>query len=303
VTGVLVVVGVPTALGGHLGGMEKAPFRLRELGIIDALRARPGLRDARIVDAGDVPIEPGFVEDADPRAKNRARIATFLPVERDLVAAALRREGPRARPLIIGGDCTAHAGAMAGLRAATGQRLAIAWFDAHGDYNTPDTTPSGNVWGMPFAMICGVGDPDLVDACDGPTVDPHHAALVGGQVLDETESRMLATTGVAQFGSGMVATRAGIAALAAWAGAIAREVDAIYVAVDLDVLDGRGGWAVQMPEPDGISLETALTAIRTIADAAPIAGFGATAVNLERGGDAERTVDAVAALAEAALRA
>ena len=47
---------------------------------------------------------------------------------------------------------------------------ALAWFDAHGDFNTPDTTPSGNVWGMPFAMICGRGEPDLLAACDAPTV-------------------------------------------------------------------------------------------------------------------------------------
>src|SRR4051794_3237991 len=299
--GTIVVVGVPTALGGHLGGMHKAPAGLRALGLVDRLRARPGFRGTRLVDAGDVPIEPGFVEDPDPRAKNRSRIAAFLPVERDIVAGAIEREGAGTRPLIVGGDCTAHAGAMAALRRSTGRRLAIAWFDAHGDYNTPDTTPSGNVWGMPFAMICGLGDDDLVRACDGPTADPHHAALLGGQVLDETESRMLATSGVAQFGSGMLGTPAGIAALGAWAAAVGREVDAIYMAVDMDVLDATGSWAVQVPEPDGISLDTAVEAVRTIAAAIPVAGFGATAVNLERGGDAERTADAVAALAEAAL--
>jgi arginase len=297
----LVVVGVPTALGGHLGGMDRTPAGLRSLRILERLRARPGLRDADIVDAGDVPIEPGFVEDPDPRAKNRTRIAAFLPIERDLVARSLRDAGDGARPLILGGDCTAQAGAMAALHAIRPRRLAIAWFDAHGDYNTPDTTPSGNVWGMPFAMICGIGDADLVGACDGPTADPHHAALIGGQVLDETESRMLASTGVAQFGPGMIATRPGIAALGGWAKAVAREVDALYIAVDLDVLDGSDGWAVQMPEPDGLSLDTALEAIRALASSIPVAGFGATAVNLERGGDAERTADAVAALAEAAL--
>ena len=82
--------------------------------------------------------------------------------------------GDAARLFIVGGDCTAHAGAMAGLRAADpGRRLAIAWFDAHGDFNTPDTTPSGNVWGMPFAMLCGRGDPDLVRGSRWP--DRHGA--------------------------------------------------------------------------------------------------------------------------------
>jgi arginase len=295
-TAPVVLVGVPTALGGHLGGMEESPSALRAMGLLDRL-------PWAVTDAGDVPIEPGFRADPDPRAKNRELIAAFLPRERDLAASALAEAGGDARPLIVGGDCTAHAGALAGLaRRTPGRRLAIAWFDAHGDYNTPATTPSGNVWGMPFAMLCGRGDADLVAACDGPTVRPQQAALLGGQVLDEQESRMLAADGVAQFGSGMLATAAGQAALAAWARAIAEEVDGLYVAIDLDVLDAGGNWAVQMPEPDGLSLDTALACVRALASGgAPVVGFGATGINLHNGGDAERTLDAVVRLAEAAL--
>jgi arginase family enzyme len=99
----------------------------------------------------------------------------------------------------------------------------------------------------------------------------------------------------------MLGTDAGMAALAAWAGVVARRVDAIYVAFDMDALDAAGDWALAMPEPNGISLGTAVTAVRTIAAAGPVAGFGATAILLGRGGDPERTADAVATLAEAAL--
>jgi arginase len=298
----IVVLGVPTALGGHRAGMERAPAGLRTLRLLDALRTRHGLADARLVDAGDLVISPGFRDDPDPRAKNRALIADFLPRERDLVADLLAEGGPDARLLILGGDCTAHAGAMAGLRRVRpADRFAIAWFDAHGDFNTPDTTPSGNVWGMPFAMLCGIGDHDLVRACDGPTVFPHDAALVGGQVLDAQESRMLAATGVAQFGSGMLGTAAGMAALGAWARSIGDAVDGLYVAVDMDVLDASGGWAVQMPEPAGLPLEVAVAAVEALAaGAAPVLGFGATGVNLAHG-DGEVTRDAIARLAEAAL--
>ena len=130
-----------------------------------------------------------------------------------------------------------------------GARLAIAWFDAHGDFNTPDTTPSGNVWGMPFAMICGRGDADLVAAADGPTVDEEHALLLGGQVLDETESRMLAASRVTHLGAGSLGTDGGQAALRGWAQAVGERVDGIYIAVDMDCLDAAGGWAVTMPEP------------------------------------------------------
>src|SRR5688500_11261224 len=133
----IVVVGVPTALGGHLAGMEKAPADLRRLELLEKLRARPGLAGADVRDASDLTIDPGFHRDSDPRAKNRARIAEFLPRERDLVARSLSAAGDRSRVLILGGDCTAHAGALAGLRRARPDRtFAIAWFDAHGDFNT-----------------------------------------------------------------------------------------------------------------------------------------------------------------------
>ena len=292
----IVLIGVPTALGGHLGGMEQAPSGLRAAGLLERL-------PAPLVDVGDVDIEPGFREDPDRRAKNRDLIAAFLPRERDRIAAALGETGTDGRLLVLGGDCTAHAGALAGLaRARPAERLAIAWFDAHGDYNTPDTTASGNVWGMPFAMLCGRGDGDLVAAADGPTVRPTSAALLGAQVLDEQESRMLTTDGVAQFGSGMLATRAGQAALAAWAASTGETVDGLYIAVDFDVLDAGGNWAVQMPEPDGLSLETAVAAVEALrAGGAPVVGFGATGINLRNGGDVERTVEAVAQLAGAAL--
>jgi arginase len=298
----IVVLGVPTALGGHLAGMDRAPAGLRALGLLDAVRSRPGLAAARVVDGGDLVIAPGFREDPDPRAKNRALIADFLPRERDLVADLLAEAGPDARLFIIGGDCTSHAGALAGLRRVRpDDRFAIAWFDAHGDFNTPDTTPSGNVWGMPFAMLCGIGDHDLVRASSGPTVFAHDAALVGGQVLDEQESRMLVSHGVAHFGSGMLGTDAGMAALAAWARAMAAVADGLYIAVDMDVLDASGGWAVQMPEPAGLPLDVAVAAVEALAaGGAPVIGFGATGVNLGSG-DGPATRDAIARLAETAL--
>ena len=298
----IAIVGVPTALGGHLSGMEFAPAGLRALGLVGLLRAAPGLAGVEVRDAGDVAIEPGFRPDPDPRAKNRAEICEFLPRERDLVAATIgQADGAQARLLILGGDCTAHAGAMAGLRAARPDaRYAIAWFDAHGDFNTPDTTPSGNVWGMPFAMLCGRGDPDLVAACDGPTVMEQDAALFGGQVLDETESRMLASSRVAGFGAGMLGTKAGIAAVEGWARSVATRVDGIYIAFDTDCLDGAEGWAVTMPAPDGLALETAMATIRILAAAMPVVGFGPTGVTLANG-DGPKTAGAAAMLAEAAF--
>ena len=296
------IVGSPTSLGGHFDGMERTPAELRRLGLERRLRSRAGLADSAITDAGDAPNDPGWAADPDPRAKNRALIGAYLPRLADHTAGSLRGVADGARVLALGGDCTTHAGVMAGIRRARpGSRLAIAWFDAHGDFNTPTTTPSGNVWGMPFAMIVGRGEPDLLAACDAPSALEEDAALLGGQVLDETESRMLAASRVAHFGAGMLGTEAGLAALAAWARTVAARVDGTYVAFDLDALDASGDWALAMPEPGGLSLASAVAAIAAIRAAGPVVGFGATAVLIGRGGDPERTADAVAMLAEAAL--
>ena len=299
---VIAVVGVPSALGGQLPGgghhgMAAAPRELRRRGLLD--RLRDGGLPLR--DDGDVEVEPAFRDDADPRAKNRAAIAEYLPREAAMVAGSVANG---ARMLILGGDCCAHAGAMAGLRRARPQRrLAIAWFDAHGDFNVPTTTPSGNVWGMPFAMLCGRGDPSLVKACDGPTVKEEDAALLGGQVLDQEESRMLAASPIAHFGAGMLAGPAGLAALETWARVVGARCDGMYIAFDLDAIDASESLSVAMPERGGISVWTAVIAVRLLAASNRIVGFGPTATMPRSGTDLNKTADVVAELTEAALGA
>jgi len=241
VTDTIAIVGSPTALGGHFAGMDRGPAELRRAGLVDRLRSLPGLADATFIDHGDALNESGWAPDPDPVMKNRQLIIDYLGRLSAHVGEVLARElAPRL--LLLGGDCTTHSGTMAALkRAQPTARLAIAWFDAHGDFNIPATTPSGNVWGMPFAMLCGRGDTGLVAACDGPTVREEDAALLGAQVLDEQESRMLAASGVAQFGAGMLAGAAGLAALEGWARTVGERCDGLYVAFDLDAIDAAEG--------------------------------------------------------------
>ena len=299
----IVLIGSPTALGGHFGGMERTPAELRRLGLPARLAADPAFEGVGWHDVGDAANDPGWAADPDPRAKNRAAIIDYLPRLAGHVEDGLRSAGdPDARLLLLGGDCTSQVGALTGLRRArSGRRFGLVWFDAHGDFNTPDTTPSGNVWGMPFAMLCGRGDADLVAAGGGASVDEMHAALVGGQVLDEVESRMLAASPVAQFGAGMIATDAGRAALGAWCAVTAGRVDGWYVAFDLDAIDASEGIAVAMPEASGISIDDAVRAVGIIAGSGPVVGFGATAAMFGSGGDERRTIEAIARLAGAAL--
>jgi arginase len=190
---------------------------------------------------------------------------------------------------------------LAALRVAHGgARIGLVWFDAHGDSHTTATTPSGNVWGMPFALARGHGDPGLVAAAGGGVAADEDCALLGGQVLEADEAFMLTSSAVAHFGSGMLATPAGMAAFVAWSSVVRERVDGFYVAFDVDALDASSNIAVTLPEPGGLSLEAASAVVRVLAGIGPVLGIGFTTISLGNG-DAGRTTDAVASLAIAAF--
>ena len=150
------------------------------------------------------------------------------------------------RPLILGGCCCAHIGAVSGLATRAG-RLGLVWIDAHGDLNTPETSPSGNAWGMPLRMLL-----------DDGTARTEDTALVGARSLDPGESAFLAETGL---DDSLDRALAG--------------VDAVYVALDLDVLD-PSEIEVFVPEPHGLDAAEVEAILRDIARRTPVAGAGVT---------------------------
>jgi len=150
------------------------------------------------------------------------------------------------RPLVLGGCCCSHIGAIRGL-AARGGRLAVVWFDAHGDLNTPETSPSGNAWGMPLRM-----------AIDSGAVAAADVALVGARNLDPPE---VAYMGDAGIDDDLDRALGGC--------------DRVYVAFDVDVLR-PGELAVFMPEPDGPTLDEVETLLRDVVSRRPLAGLGLT---------------------------
>ena len=165
-----------------------------------------------------------------------------LEAQTRAVAAALPE-----RPLVLGGCCCSHVGAIEALAARHG-RLAVLWIDAHGDLNTPDTSPSGNAWGMPLRM-----------AIDAGSVAPNDVALVGARNLDPPEERFIAAAGV-QVGDGAL-------------GRALDGADAVYVAFDADAVE-PGELAVFMPEPDGLLLEEVELLVREAARRTRLAGLG-----------------------------
>ena len=150
------------------------------------------------------------------------------------------------RPLVLGGCCCAHIGAIRGL-AARHDRLAVVWLDAHGDLNTPESSPSGNLWGMPLRM-----------AIDEGSVRPADVALVGARDLDPPEREYVAEHGIDDDLS------------RALDGA-----DPVYVALDLDDLE-PGQLPVFMPAPGGLGLDDVERLLLEVASRGRVAGLGLT---------------------------
>jgi arginase len=153
------------------------------------------------------------------------------------------------RPIVLGGCCCSHVGAIEALSAGE-DCLAVVWIDAHGDLNTPESSPSGNLWGMPLRMVI-----------DDGAVLPRNVALVGARNLDPPEVEFIDSAGI----------RTGDTAIErALEGA-----DALYVALDCDAFDPRE-LAVFMPEPDGLRLAEVERLLAELASRTRVAGLGFT---------------------------
>jgi arginase family enzyme len=180
--------------------------------------------------------------------------ATELPYPEALVVERASLEdqsttlahGLPTRPLVLGGCCCAHVGAIRGL-AARHDRLAVVWLDAHGDLNTPETSPSGNLWGMPLRM-----------AIDEGSVRTEDVALVGARDLDPPEQEYVAEHGIDDDLARAL-----------------RDTDAAYVALDVDVLE-PGSVSCFMPTPGGPEVADVERLLLEIESRRRVAGMGLT---------------------------
>jgi arginase len=198
-------------------------------------------------DGGEAMAEAAFLELPYPEA---AVVEADTLEEQNLALAADLPE----RPLVLGGDCCAHIGAIEGL-AARQDRLAVVWLDAHGDLNTPKTSPSGNTWGMPLRMIL-----------DSGAVDPSDVALVGARALDRPEEEYIAQSGLHTGDDAVVRAL--------------EDVAHVYVALDADVLEPSEA-SVFMPEPGGLSVHEVEEILRMVGGEASILGAGFTGLSFE----------------------
>jgi arginase len=271
------IIGVPMDLGANRRGVDMGPSALR----IAGLQARLTQLGYTVEDVGNIPVNiPETLRIIDPRAKYLAEVAEVNRILADRVEHVVA-EG--AIPLVLGGDQSLSIGTIAGVAAyyrQRGEKIGVLWFDAHADMNTPETTPSGNIHGMPFAVSLGIGVPELVDLKGfRPKLDPRHCVLIGVRDIDPLERENVRRSGLTVFtmreldelGMRTVMERALEIASRGTAG--------FHVSLDMDVFDPFYAPGVGTPVPGGATYLEGHLAMELIADSHKLLSMEIVEVN------------------------
>jgi arginase len=261
------IIGAPLDLGQTRRGVDMGPSAIRYAGLDERLTGI-GLT---VSDRGNVvtPV-PEALALVDDRARYLPEILAACAELAALVEGTLR-EG--ARPLVLGGDHAIAIGTLAGLAAAAGQPGGAIWIDAHADINTPETSPSGNVHGMPLAAALG-REPQWFahDRLTLPALDPSRVALVGIRSLDPGERAFLREAGIRVFTMSDI-DRIGIERTMREALDRVAGPGFVHVSLDLDSLDPEVAPGVGTPVPGGLTYREAHLACELIAESGIAGSF------------------------------
>ena len=271
------IIGVPLDLGGARRGVDMGPSAVRIAGIGEAI-AKLG---RQVIDKGNLPAPIAETEDALDRHKKY--IDPIAAVCRSLHASCLASLEADAVPLVLGGDHSLAAGSVAAsadwIRRINGKPLGLIWVDAHGDMNTPETTTSGNVHGMPLAALLGREPLELASIGTVPSVLPQHTVLVGIRNLDENEKGQIRAAGVHVFTMKDI-DRQGIATVAERAIELASAgTGGIHVSFDLDVSDPSIAPGVGTPVRGGLDYRESHMIMELVADSNQLIALDLVEVN------------------------
>ena len=268
------VIGVPIDLGADRRGVDMGPSAIRYAHLHQKLEEMGyTLNDRGNI---EVPIQE-TCSITDPRLKY---MDCIVPMARRVSGAvATSIQGGRF-PLVLGGDHSLSAGSIRG--AAKHKKLGVIWVDAHADFNTAETTPSGNIHGMPLAALCGLGDPRLVCLWEdetAPVLDPRRVAVIGARDLDPGEKHNLREADVMVQSMEQIDRIGMVAALEKAIHRVSRDVDGIYLSLDMDALDPRHAPGVGTPVPGGLTYREAHLACEVVAETGRLIGMDLVEVN------------------------
>jgi len=267
------IIGVPIDLGADRRGVDMGPSAIRYAHLHQKLNELGYVLE----DKGN--IEAPILETCqitDPRLKY---VDCIIPMGRRIAGAVATSIQVGHFPLVLGGDHSLSVGSIRG--AAKHRKLGVIWVDAHADFNTPETTPSGNIHGMPLAALCGLGDPRLVSLWDEtpPVIDPKRVAILGARDLDSGEKRNLREAGVMVQSMEQVDRIGMPAAVEKCIERVSREADGIYLSFDMDALDPRHAPGVGTPVNGGLTFREAHLACEVVAETGKLIAMDMVEVN------------------------
>jgi arginase len=257
------LLGVPMDLGADRRGVDMGPSAIRYGGLAAELEAS----SVTCVDGGDISVPRPEERDPDATHPNGGR-AKFYGATRDVcedVHNAVRSTvADGAVPLVLGGDHSIGIGTVAGAVTAA-ESLGIVWFDAHADFNTPRTTPSGNIHGMALAAILGEGAFADRPWAHTPAVAPENVALVGLRSLDDSERELVRESDVTAYPMSDIDARSVPEVVEDALETATDGTDALHVSLDMDWLDPREAPGVGTPVRGGVSYREAHAAMECVA--------------------------------------
>ena len=285
------LLGVPMDLGQSLRGVDVGPSALRYAGLAQRLRHL----GHHVEDYGN--IEVAVRATLHEGVKGTAYIPAIRATCEQVYDAARQAIAEGCLPLFMGGD---HSMAMGAIGGATHDRpVGVLWIDAHADYNTPETSPSGNVHGMPLAVLRGHGPPELVDmGRPGPKVEPEDVMLIALRDIDALESEMLRDSRMGLYTMREIDER-GIATVAREALRRLRHHDRLHISFDVDSLDPMFAPGVGTPVTGGLTNREAHLLMELIADDGRIGSVDVVEINPildERNRTAELAADLATSL-------
>jgi arginase len=265
----IAVIGAALDLGAGRRGVDMGPSAIRYAGLSERL-ARAGIE---VEDRGNV---QAALAETQTSGSERARfLDEILETSRRVAAEVERARAESLLPLVLGGDHSIAIGTLGGM--ADGGRGGVLWLDAHGDLNTPETSPSGNVHGMPLAAalgLCGFG----ADGLNLPALDPERVALVGVRSLDPGEREAVRRLGLSVYTISDL-DRRGVEPVIEEALERVTGGAFVHVSVDLDVVDPEFAPGVGDPVRGGLSYREAHLALELVAEAGVLDSLELAEVN------------------------
>ncbi|MDX2029573.1 MAG: arginase [Blastocatellia bacterium] len=271
------IIGVLMDLGADRRGVDMGPSAIRVADLNERLAALGYVVD----DAGNIGVRnPEMLQVTDTHLKYLPEIAAACRKLAEQVEAVLEAG---AIPIVLGGDHSIAIGSVSGLSAyyrKRNQRVGVIWFDAHGDMNTPETSPSGNIHGMPFAAILGHGTKELTHIGEfAPKVHPEDCVLIGARSVDPEEAVALRASGVRVVTMRELDER-GMSSIMDEAMMLAsRRTAGFHVTMDMDFVDPDFAPGVGTPVPGGPTYRESHLAMEKIADSGKMLSFELTEIN------------------------